>query len=153
MALLRDRVEQLRQMRAGAIGPGSSEGQNILQAAFREDHALALRLVEGLPKDNLVRGLKLAGFNTAEIGHLLFRDAFARAAFHEQEKARALRIGTPGHDDFGYPAGLNEGDPFGPRDLRVSVSDMVRPDEPGTEPESELAIDPLRHLMRGPRPR
>jgi hypothetical protein len=140
--LKHDLLSLLRDIRDGRIEPGSRQGQDILGKAFKEDLSITLRMTEALPKQFLERGMKLAGFNSAEIGHSLHRDPLARQAFHERERRLAEKIGAIDHDDFGYPLGFGSDD------------------GPSAEPEIEEEDDDLdpfaspdREMRRGPRMR
>jgi hypothetical protein len=155
----REMLEKLRSLRAGDIQPGSREGQDIISQAFKEDRSIALRMTEAVPKTFLERGMKLAGFTTAEIGHILHRDPMDREAFYARERRLSDRIGAIGHDDFGYPAGFGAKDAFdaGPSTRALSEAD---PSWTPIEEEPELDDDPTNPfpspdevMRRGPRPR
>lgn len=133
--------------------------------AFKEDLTMTLRMTELVPKVFLERGMKLAGFNSAEIGHSLYRDPLSRAEFFAAERRRADRIGAIGHDDFGYPIGFGVKDPFdsAPSAKTLTEADpswMPWEETPGTGPaaddDDDLFPSPMeemqRRMMRGPRP-
>lgn len=155
----RETLEKLRSLRAGDIQPGSREGQDILSQAFKEDRSIALRMTEAVPKTFLERGMKLAGFTTAEIGYLLHRDPMEREAFYARERRLADRIGAIGHDDFGYPSGFGTTDAFaaGPSARTLGEADPSwAPVEEEPELEDEMSnpfATPDELMRRGPRPR
>lgn len=160
----REIFELLRGLRAGEPEPGSKEGQDILMRAFKEDLDMTLKMTDLVPKVFLERGMKLAGFNSAEIGHSLYPDPLSRAEFFAAERRRADRIGAIGHDDFGYPIGFGVKDPFdtAPTARALAEADptwMPIEEVGGTDaaPEDEdLFPSPMeemqRRMLRGPRP-
>jgi len=154
----------LRDLREGQPEPGSKEGQDILMRAFKEDLVMTLKMTDLVPKVFLERGMKLAGFNSAEIGHSLYPDPLSRAEFFAAERRRADRIGAIGHDDFGYPLGFGVKDPFDVAPTGRALADadagwMPREEVVGTSAsldEDDLFPSPMeemqRRMMRGPRP-
>lgn len=160
----REIYQLLKDLRAGKPEPGSQEGQDILMRAFKEDLAMTLQMTDLVPKVFLERGMKLAGFNSAEIGHSLYQDPLSRAEFFAAERRRADRIGAIGHDDFGYPIGFGVKDPFdtAPTSRTLSEADpswMPQEEVWDTGPaaeDDELFPSPMeemqRRMLRGPRP-
>lgn len=156
----------LKDLRQGKPEAGSKEGQAILLQAFKEDLTLTLQMTEKVPKVFLERGMKLAGFNTAEIGHALYPDPLARAEFFAAERRRAERIGSIGHDDFGYPLGFGVKDPFDtPPTARALAeadpgwmpSEKVADTGASFDEDDDLYSGPMeemqRRMLSGPRPR
>ncbi|MCE6959630.1 hypothetical protein LAZ40_11435 [Cereibacter sphaeroides] len=160
-----DLVRDLKDLRSGEIDPSSPRGQEILAACFREEPELTLKLTESIPKAYLERSMKIAGFNSAEIGHMLYPDPLERAGFYAEERKRVDRIGSIGHDDFGYPCGHGIDDPF---DSPLPAPALAEAD-PGWNPVEEVVgtrieptleekyldpwPDPANEIRRGPRPR
>ena len=92
----------LKLIRDGKIEAGSERGMEILKEALIEDVGLTVKAMVHVPKQDMIRAMKSAGFNSGEIAHVLFQDVSARAVFLDAERELARRMGNPEVDRYGY---------------------------------------------------
>ena len=105
---------KLLQVLRRQVNPASKDGQAAIAEGFKHDVGEAMELLEGVHKEFLERGMKLAGFTSEKVGNALYNDSFDREGFFHEERRRTKMIGKPGFDDMGYPLTYGEKAPFNP---------------------------------------
>ena len=142
---MKHRTKQLlKQIRDGRIEAGSERGMEILKEALIEDVGLTAKAMIHVPRQDMVRAMKSAGFNSGEIAHVLFQDVSARAVFLDAERELARRLGNPEVDRYGYSI---EGPRHDPGLVTpVAAAADARQEEELRGPDEML--DPAFHMRR-----
>lgn len=71
----------LRDLRNGVVDYNSPEGRKMMEDAILQDPIAATKAMNFIPREQIVRTMRTAGFTVGEIGHILIPDQRERAEF------------------------------------------------------------------------